>query len=203
MKKSLIILGSVILVIIVLFIIKSLNTTSIDNNDYLVKYLEDNNYKKENDLYVKVVTDDGDEIKDASKIDDYDIDVASKKSIEYTTLSIDPKTFNFKRENRTYSDDIEKLYNGSIELKENNIIKFDYMINIYTSQIMLEGSYEITDDYTNSDFKCSLYYQSELEEDVEELETLYCLLAKAETLDFIENINNLTNNKQIYSIIKK
>lgn len=202
MKKSIIILGIILSIIIVLVVIKSVSKPNESDSDYLTNYLKENNYTKNEEEYTKVVTDD-DEINDVTDISDYDSQIASKKSVEMTTLNLDPKTFTFKKENRTYSEDVEKIYNGVIELKEDNIIKFEYMINIYTTQIMVEGSYDLNNEYSDDNYKCSLYYQSGLDEDQDESEKIYCLLAKNETLDFIADINKLKDDQRIYKMIKE
>lgn len=206
MKKSIIILSTVIVLVIGLFIAnRLLGNNKVDDGKYLEEYLEKNNYKKdvvnEEEKYVNIVESDENDIENVSTEDEFNKRRDNKKSVEYIRLFYNPTDKLFEKYKLSYADDVSSNFYGSIDLSKNKKVNFQYIISIYRSSIMLEGTYELDKD--NEKYDCKLDYQKDLYEDEKELKEDYCVIAKAEILSFMQDKNEFLNDFRIRDIIVK
>lgn len=191
MKKSLIIIGVLVVVTGALFLL--IKVTEKNDEDYIDSYLSDDGFKFDEDgnFYKKVISD--------ITMDEYFDNVANDKASEYEELYFYSGSYKLTKLKMKYSDEVSNVYTVDYNLI-NNTIAYKYEISIYSSSIILEGYYTFGEDENEDKFTCEVIDTRSMDDDGQDA---YCSRAKYETLLFIEESNDILSNPRFSSIIDK
>ena len=185
MKRSILIVITLIVLSFALFFLNR----AFDKNDkeYVESYLEDDGFvlSEDESYYQKVTT--------KNTMDDYFYEVSKNRSSEYEEFYFYMGTYNFTKLKMNYNDNITNTFTASNDLV-NNVITYKYEVVIYSSSIIVGGTYK------DDKFKCEVVLNNGITEDSTDI---YCSRAEYETLTFLQDSNDLKSNVKFSKIIKK
>lgn len=212
MKKSIIFLSTIVAACLLLLIINFGLDNSKSAEDKIVTYLEneDFTYDKDGGYYKRNYSN--------NTMSDYYDDVKNEKNAEFeelyfhlglTRINEEKLKSNKKvseeelyenyyvldKVKMTYEDDIYRNYSGNYNLTD-ELIKYKYEVTMYSSTIIVSGEYDTSD---SDSFTCNIDNDRDMGEDKVEI---FCLRAKHETLLFLEQARDITNNPKFSEIIK-
>ena len=95
-----------------------------------------------------------------------------------------------------YEDDIHRNYSGNYNIID-DFIKYKYEVTMYSSTIIVSGTYDVTD---TESFNCVVDSDRDMGNDNSDV---FCTRAKYETLSFLEQAKEVMKNPEFLKAINK
>lgn len=184
--------SKILIIVLIVFIILVLLRFIMreDKSDKIGNYLISKGFVKEEDstLYHKQVSN--------ITRDEYDNKINNKENSSYEMLYFNTYNYHFIKDKMTYEDDISKSFNPTYNYQDNTLT-YIYRINLYNTNIIIEGSYDIDTE----EFTCNPTFASEI--DIDNAENDICNSIKYEVIDFSYEALTLITSSDLLNDMKK
>lgn len=203
MKKAIIFLSVMVgFTLVLLFSVKLLES-SYDKEDIIKDQLkeEDFIYDEDGGYYKKNYSN--------NTMSDYYSNVKSDKKSEFEELYFYlgltrynesngkyEDNYVFDKVKMLYEDDIHRNYSGNYNIID-DFIKYKYEVTMYSSTIIVSGTYDVTD---TESFNCVVDSDRDMDNDNSDV---FCTRAKYETLSFLEQAKEVMKNPEFLKAINK
>ena len=182
-KKVIIIIGILVAIVIILRVLTFKTTTK-----RLENYLIDNGFVKEDNMYSKKLTDDS--------LDEY-YDYKSEEIDSFSeTLYFDTNSFQLIKMSFDYSDNVELYFNPTYNYTNDNLT-YNYEINMNSTSVMIEGSYNSSENIVTCDIVSSKNIN--LNFDKENI----CGKVEFDVREFYDDAGNVIKDKKLLDEMKK
>jgi len=184
--------GKILVIILIIFVVLVLLRFIMreDKEDKLGNYLISKGFVKEEDstMYHKQVSD--------ITIEEYENKVNNKENTTYEMLYFNTYNYHFIKDKMIYEDDISKSFNPIYNYKDNTLT-YVYRINMYNTNIIIEGSY----DNNTEEYICNPTFASEI--DIDNANEDICNSIKYDVEDFSYEALTLITSTDILNEMKK